>query len=91
MFLYHTLAKRKTIETAADGILFMMCVKLSREANAHNVDNIVDLAGYADLYNYARTERKGNAIAEGKQKNVDDAKGRAESTGLGYNMPSFTV
>lgn len=31
-----------------DGVLFMMCVKLSREANCHKRDNMVDLAGYAE-------------------------------------------
>lgn len=29
-----------------DGILFMQCVKLSREQNQHSRDNLVDLIGY---------------------------------------------
>lgn len=32
---------------AADGVVFMLCVKISREANMHKRDNMVDLAGYA--------------------------------------------
>lgn len=31
---------------AADGAMFMICVKLSREANLHKRDNLVDAAGY---------------------------------------------
>ena len=31
--------------------ILMMCVKLAREANLHNRDNLVDLCGYAGLYN----------------------------------------
>lgn len=50
------------VETAEDGILFMVCVKLSREANAHGSDNLVDLAGYVDLLNYAREQVKGGPI-----------------------------
>lgn len=52
--LYHILKGSNTVDTAEDGILFMVCVKLSREANKHRSDNLVDLAGYADLLNFAR-------------------------------------
>ena len=31
--------------------ILMMCVKLAREANLHKQDNLVDLCGYAGLYN----------------------------------------
>jgi len=31
--------------------ILMMCVKLAREANLHKRDNLVDLCGYAGLYN----------------------------------------
>ena len=33
--------------TPEEGVTFMMCVKLSREAHKHKRDNIVDLCGYA--------------------------------------------
>ena len=33
--------------TPADAVTFMLCVKLSRERNAHKRDNLVDLCGYA--------------------------------------------
>lgn len=38
--------------TAAEGALFMMCVKLSRETAVHSQDNLIDLCGYADILNY---------------------------------------
>lgn len=31
----------------AEGVMFMMCVKLSREGHKHKTDNLVDLCGYA--------------------------------------------
>lgn len=34
---------------AHDVALAMICVKLSREAHAHKFDNLVDIAGYAEL------------------------------------------
>jgi len=37
--------------TIKDGIMFMMCVKLSRAMNLDQPDNMVDLCGYADIYN----------------------------------------
>jgi len=33
--------------TPQDGVTFMICVKLSREAWIHKTDNLVDLCGYA--------------------------------------------
>ena len=46
--------------TALDGILFMVCVKLSRLAHerktgVHHRDNIVDAAGYLGCYEMARS------------------------------------
>lgn len=43
-----------------DGIMFMVCVKLSRMAHerstgVHHKDNIVDAAGYLGCYEMART------------------------------------
>lgn len=31
--------------------IFMICVKLSREFNKHQDDNMIDICGYADLLN----------------------------------------
>lgn len=44
--------------TVAQGILFMCCVKISRESNAHKSDNLVDLCGYADILNWVRENGK---------------------------------
>lgn len=33
--------------STADGVLFMVCVKLSREQERHGTDNLRDLAGYS--------------------------------------------
>lgn len=38
--------------TPAQGMLFLVCVKLSREANAHKADNLIDVCGYADIMNW---------------------------------------
>lgn len=47
--IYHAITGRHTIETAADGITFMVAVKLSRMAvSPHKRDHYVDLCGYAD-------------------------------------------
>ena len=35
--------------TATEGVLFMMCVKISRQMNSPKRDNIVDLHGYAEI------------------------------------------
>jgi len=35
--------------TASEGVLFMMCVKISRQMNSPKRDNIVDLHGYAEI------------------------------------------
>jgi len=34
-----------------EGVVFMLCVKLSREAHKHKRDNLVDFCGYAELLN----------------------------------------
>lgn len=38
--------------TVEQALTFMICVKLSRERNAHCTDNLVDLIGYASLLEY---------------------------------------
>ena len=53
--LFNTL--RGTSLTAEDVALFMICVKLSREANKHKRDNLVDLCGYAETYMMVKDER----------------------------------
>jgi hypothetical protein len=47
--LFKTLMGEKKCSemTPEDGILFMICVKLSREAHLHKTDNLVDICGYA--------------------------------------------
>lgn len=40
--------------TVHDVILVMIAVKLAREKEAHKADNLIDLAGYADILNYIR-------------------------------------
>jgi hypothetical protein len=47
---------------AEDGIIFLMCVKLSREMNAIKRDNMIDLAGYAECYDKALTRRLFNEL-----------------------------
>lgn len=42
--------------TPSDVALFMICVKLSREANKHKRDNLVDLCGYAETYMMVKDE-----------------------------------
>lgn len=47
--IYHAWTQRETVETAEDGIRFMMCVKLSRMTESPTKrDHYVDLAGYTD-------------------------------------------
>jgi hypothetical protein len=55
--------KGEEVMTAEDGILFMVCVKLSRLMNEmHNgldvPDNVVDLAGYVGCLQMVREARK---------------------------------
>ena len=53
--LFNTM--RGTFLTAEDVALFMICVKLSREANKHKRDNLTDLCGYAETYMMVKDER----------------------------------
>jgi len=39
--------------TAEDGMLFMVCVKLSRQINLPKRDNLVDAAGYLECINWS--------------------------------------
>jgi hypothetical protein len=43
--------------TAEEGVLFMVCVKLSRESHVPKRDNRVDGAGYLECLDMIRTER----------------------------------
>lgn len=43
--------------TAEDVAMFMVFVKLSREANKHKRDNMTDACGYAETYMMVRDER----------------------------------
>lgn len=43
--------------TPEDGIIFMVLVKLSREANQHKVDNLVDGCGYLECLHMAEEEK----------------------------------
>lgn len=45
--------------TTEEGVLFMMCVKLSRQAFKHSRDNLVDLAGYAACAQRVHNRRNG--------------------------------
>jgi hypothetical protein len=60
--IYNAL-KGETVMTAEDGVLFMVCVKLSRLMNEMNrgldvPDNIVDAAGYIGCLQMVRAARK---------------------------------
>lgn len=60
--LFNTL--RGTTLTAEDVALFMVCVKLSREANRHKRDNLVDACGYLETLTMVmeERERRGKAV-----------------------------
>lgn len=53
--------------TAVDILKVMIAVKLSREANLHKHDNLVDLAGYTDILGYVI--EKENAADQDSHKN----------------------
>lgn len=38
--------------TPEQGVYYMLCVKLIREAKRHKADNMVDAAAYASIVNY---------------------------------------
>lgn len=48
--LLNVLSKRGRAWLPSDVALVMMCVKLSRQANAYKRDNLVDLCGYAECW-----------------------------------------
>lgn len=48
--LLNVLSKRGRPWLPSDVALVMMCVKLSRQANAYKRDNLVDLCGYAECW-----------------------------------------
>ncbi len=54
--------------TAEDGIIFMICVKLSREVNSPKRDNNVDGAGYFECLEWTKDER---ALRDGKEQRRD--------------------
>ncbi len=47
--------------TVEDGLMFMVCVKLSRQQHKPKRDNIVDAIGYLDCIPEAEEERKRRA------------------------------
>lgn len=49
--------KLKEPLTAEDGVMFMVCVKLSREAHHHQRDNLTDGCGYIGLLEHIEQER----------------------------------
>jgi len=53
--------KKVTDMTPEDGITFMICVKLSREAFMHKRDNLVDVAGYCECLDWSHDEGVANA------------------------------
>ena len=56
--LYKIIKGGTDVTTPSDGLMYMMCVKLSRQAHKPKRDNIVDLCGYASLYQ-TEIEREG--------------------------------
>ena len=48
--LLNVLSKRGRPWLPSDVAVVLMCVKLSRQANAYNRDNLVDLCGYAECW-----------------------------------------
>ena len=44
--------------TPQDGVIFMICVKLSREINAPKRDNRVDMAGYSECLDWMYDEEE---------------------------------
>ena len=48
--LLNVLSKRGRAWLPSDVALVMMCVKLSRQANAYKRDNLVDLCGYTECW-----------------------------------------
>jgi len=43
--------------TPEDGMMFMVCVKLSRQINAPKRDNLVDAAGYLECIQWSLEQR----------------------------------
>lgn len=58
--------------TAEEMILVMCCVKLSRQINAPQRDNMTDLAGYAACEQMAIDERAARAVAAAEQRQQSD-------------------
>lgn len=63
--IYKAIKGHTNIEKASDGILFMLCVKLSREQNAHSEDNLVDACGYIDLLNAVKSMEQSKVVTVG--------------------------
>jgi hypothetical protein len=69
--------KLKEPLTSREVGLMMISLKLCREANAHERDNLVDLAGYAALTERVSVKRK--EVSEVKAKKKAAAKGKKAS------------
>ncbi len=59
--LYFAWKGRHTVETAEDGACWMICVKMSREANVPDRENRVDACGYWNCLDMIIEERKRRA------------------------------
>lgn len=54
--LFNALYPNRPAMTSTDVAMFMICVKLSREAHLHKRDNLVDMAGYAETIDMIHKE-----------------------------------
>lgn len=54
--------KLKEPLTAEDAVLFMVCVKISREVHLHKRDNVVDGCGYFALIQEIKDERERRSL-----------------------------
>lgn len=53
--IYHEVRGKSGMDSEADGWMFMICLKLARDAQGKfHADDVVDLAGYAGLYGECR-------------------------------------
>lgn len=62
--LFNTLASSNSPRLIAEDIaLLLICVKLSRQSNLPKRDNLVDLAGYAETWQWCIDERERRELA----------------------------
>ena len=58
--------------TAEQAVLCMIAIKLSRETNKHKRDNLVDIAGYAEVLNKLVRESQGLEADDGEATEAAD-------------------